>query len=75
MSWINKLGYTTREDCCDPLHLWVIMTIAIPYTWVEPIEEFIAWKSAYEISSLLENDDDAPYKSESFAILNYCMDN
>ena len=21
---INKLGYTTREDCCDPLHLWVI---------------------------------------------------
>ena len=21
---INKLGNTTREDCCDPLHLWVI---------------------------------------------------
>ena len=42
---------------------------------VEPIEEFIAWKGAYEISSLIENDDDAPYKSESFAILNYCMDN
>src|SRR3954469_8856950 len=21
---INKLGYLTREDCCDPLHLWVI---------------------------------------------------
>ena len=21
---INKLGYTTREDCCDPLYLWVI---------------------------------------------------
>ena len=37
----------------------------------ELIEEFIAWKGAYEISSLIENDDDAPYKSESFAILNY----
>src|SRR3954465_6181598 len=22
---INKLGNTTREDCCDPLYLWVIM--------------------------------------------------
>ena len=42
---------------------------------VEPIEEFIAWKGAYEISSLIENDYDAPYKSESFAILNCCMDN
>ena len=27
LSRINKLGYTTREDCCDPLHLWVIKTI------------------------------------------------
>ena len=41
---------------------------------MEPIEEFIAWKGAYEISSLNENDDDAPYKYESFAILNYFMD-
>src|SRR3954464_13055593 len=24
---INKLGNTTREDCCDPLHFWVIKTI------------------------------------------------
>src|SRR3954464_15697528 len=24
---INKLGNTTREDCCDPLYLWVIKTI------------------------------------------------
>src|SRR4051812_11251891 len=24
---INKLGNTTREDYCDPLHLWVIKTI------------------------------------------------
>ena len=24
LSRINKLGYTIREDCCDPLHLWVI---------------------------------------------------
>src|SRR3954462_10869086 len=25
---INKLGYTTLEDCCDPLYLWVIKTIS-----------------------------------------------
>src|SRR3954470_5159700 len=25
---INKLGNTTREDCCDPLHLWVINALA-----------------------------------------------
>src|SRR4051812_24623416 len=24
---INKLGNTTREDCCDPVDLWVIKTI------------------------------------------------
>ena len=45
------------------------------YYDAEQIEEFISWKGAFEISSLLENDDDAPYKSESFAILKYCMDN
>ena len=42
---------------------------------VEQIEEFFAWKGAYEIASLLENVDDAPYKSEIFAILKYCMYN
>src|SRR3954470_20585327 len=24
---INKMGNTTREDCCGPLHLWAIKTI------------------------------------------------
>ena len=24
---INKLSYTSLEDCCDTLHLWVIKTI------------------------------------------------
>ena len=33
------------------------------YYDVEQIEEFIAWKGAFEISSLLETDDDAPYKT------------
>src|SRR3954453_13420962 len=27
---INKLGNTTREDCCDPLYLWVITA------WISP---------------------------------------
>ena len=30
---------------------------------------------AYEITSLIENIDDAPYKSESLAILKYCFEN
>ena len=29
---------------------------------VEQIEEFIAWKGAFELASLLENIDDSPYK-------------
>ena len=35
----------------------------------EKIEEFVAFKGAYEISSLLEHTEYAPYKSESLAIL------
>ena len=45
------------------------------YYNVERIEEFVAFKGAYKIASFLENVDDAPYKSETFAILKYCMDN
>src|SRR3954471_9542975 len=41
----------------------------------EEIEELVAYKGAYEITSLLKNIDDAPYKSESLAILNYCLEN
>ena len=41
----------------------------------EKIEEFVAFKGAYEITSLLKNIDDAPYKSESLAILKYCFEN
>src|SRR3954447_21764436 len=41
----------------------------------EQIEEFVAFKGAYEITSLLKTIDDAPYKSESLAILNYCFEN
>src|SRR3954469_14350765 len=39
------------------------------------IEEFVAFKGAYEITSFLENIDDAPYKSESLAILQYFLEN
>ena len=34
---------------------------------MEQTEEFIAWKGAIEIASVLEKYDDAPYKSENFA--------
>src|SRR3954467_12774257 len=41
----------------------------------EKIEEFVAFKGAYEIRYFLENIDDAPYKSDSLAILQYCLEN
>src|ERR1043165_7170982 len=41
----------------------------------EQIEGFVAFKGAYEITSFLENIDDAPYKSEILAILQYCLEN
>src|ERR1041384_1641651 len=41
----------------------------------EKIEEFVAFKGAYEITSLLKTIDDAPYKSECLSILNYCLEN
>src|SRR3954462_4129511 len=40
----------------------------------EQIEEFAIFKGAYEITSFLKNIDDAPYKSESLEILNYCFE-
>src|SRR3954463_7250353 len=45
------------------------------YYDVQQIEEFVAFKGAYEIASLIEKYDAALYKSENFAILKYCYDN
>jgi hypothetical protein len=42
---------------------------------VEQIEEFIAWKGAFELAYLLENTDDVPYKYEVYDILKFCFDN
>jgi hypothetical protein len=42
---------------------------------VEQIEEFIAWKGAFELAYLLENTDDAPYKYEVYDILKFYFDN
>jgi hypothetical protein len=42
---------------------------------VKQIEEFIAWKGAFELAYLLENTDDAPYKYEVYDILKFCFDN
>src|SRR4051812_36836862 len=41
----------------------------------EKIEEFIAFKGAYEITSFLENIYNAPYKFDSLSILQYCLEN
>ena len=45
---------------------------------MERIEEFVAFKVAYEVESLFEKfeafDDDV-YRPENFAILKYCYDN
>ena len=42
---------------------------------VEQIEEFIAWKGAFRLASLLENIDDSPYNYEVYGILKFCFDN
>ena len=39
------------------------------------IKEFVAFKGANEIASLIEKYDATLYKSENFAILKYCYDN
>ena len=41
------------------------------YYDVQQIEEFVAFKGAYEIASLIETYDATLYKSENFAILEY----
>ena len=45
------------------------------YYDVQQIEEFVAFKGAYEIASLIEKYDATLYKSENFAIHKYCYDN
>ena len=48
------------------------------YYDLERIEEFVAFKCAYEIESLFEkfeDFDDSVYRPENFAILKYCYDN
>ena len=51
---------------------------AYDYYDVEQIEEFVAFKGAYEIESLFEkceNCDDALFKSKNYAIPKYCYEN
>ena len=48
------------------------------YYDIEQIEQFVAFKGAYEIESLFkecENLDDAVYRPENLAILKYCYEN
>jgi hypothetical protein len=45
------------------------------YYDIEQIEEFIAFKGAYEVASLIEKYDITLYKSENFNILKYCYEN
>ena len=45
------------------------------YYDVQQIVEFVAFKGAYEIASLIEKYDATLYKSNFFAILEYCYDN
>src|SRR4051812_18669101 len=45
------------------------------YFDVEKIEEFVVFKGAYEIASLIEKYYDTIHKSENFAVLSYCFEN
>ena len=41
---------------------------------LEQIEEFFVFMGAYEITALLKNRDEAPYKSDTFPMLGYCLE-
>src|SRR3954471_20090885 len=45
------------------------------YFDVEKIEEFVPFKGAYEIASLIEKYYDTIHKSENYAVLPYCFEN
>src|SRR3954471_7198091 len=45
------------------------------YFDVEKIEEFVAFKGAYEIASLIEKYYDTIHKCGNFAVLAYCFEN
>jgi hypothetical protein len=45
------------------------------YFDIEKIEEFVAFKGAYEIASLIEKYYDTIHKSGNFAVLAYCFEN
>src|SRR3954471_21262696 len=49
--------------------------VVYDYFDVENIEEFVAFKGAYEIAFLIENYYDTIHKSENFAVLAYCFEN
>src|SRR4051812_34718694 len=42
---------------------------------VEKIEEFVAFKGAYEIACLIEKYYDTIHKSGNFAVVDYCLEN
>ena len=52
----------------------MIMKYWLHFDNLEQIEEFVVFMGAYEITSLLKDIDDAPYKSEIFVILGYCLE-
>src|SRR3954464_4656197 len=86
---IYNISFCMDESCCFMRHKHLAFqceynedeTLAsyakrnYDFYYAEQIEEFVAFKGAYEITSLLKTIDDAPYKSESLAILNYCLEN
>src|SRR3989337_218663 len=45
------------------------------YYDIKQIEEFVAFKGAYKVASLIEKYDATLYKSENFDILKYCYEN
>jgi hypothetical protein len=45
------------------------------YYDIEQIEEFVAFKGAYEVASLIEKYDITLYRSENFDIPKYCYEN
>jgi hypothetical protein len=61
------LGYTTREDCCDPLYLWVITYHATAI----PLLKWARDKINKLVQNLIWAGDDADHTLGGHALVNW----
>ena len=77
-SWCSEIDHKHLPFQCEFNENEILSSYAkgvYDYFDVEKIEEFVAFKGAYEIASLIENYYDIIQKSNNFAVLAYCFEN